>query len=68
MNITQLMADQGIDFVYESTSKKCFITVCFNGTRYRSTNEEIGFYEELKNQVRDGLREEGVLHDSSQSN
>jgi len=68
MNPAQVMADQGIDYVYESTLKGCFVTVCFNGTRYDSTSEEIGLYEELKKQVRDSLRKEGLLkHDPTQS-
>lgn len=61
------MADQGIDFVYESALQGKFVTVCFNGTRYDSTSEEIGLYEELKKQVRDSLRKEGLLHDPTQS-
>lgn len=66
-NPTQAMADQGIDYVYESTLKGCFVTVCLNGTRYNSTAGEIGLYEEVKKQVRDSLRKEGLLkHDPAQ--
>lgn len=60
MNPAQAMADQGIDFIYESPLHGKFITVCFNGTRYDSTIEEIGLYEKLKHQVQTALKEEGV--------
>ena len=60
MNPVQVMDDNGIDFVYESHLQGKFITVCFNGTRYDSTADEIGLYEDIKHKVQQELEKEGL--------
>lgn len=60
MNPVQVMDDNGIDFVYESSLRGKFITVCFNGTRYDSTAEEIGLYERIKDNAREELKKAGL--------
>lgn len=62
MNPIQVMDDNGIDFVYESSLRGKFITVCFNGTRYDSTAEEIGLYEQIRDITKEDIKHELATH------